>query len=359
MADRNQRGAGNGPPLVSWSDYVATGADIASTTLGLVDRVQDPGWRLVRTGVPALDRQLTLIPQESTAILGRPGMGKTTWLEAIAKLELQTLAETREERVVVYVSLEEPDSKLGLKIGGAPFSVRQIYRRDADLSAVRDHALRLPVALDRLVVIRHPGMIGGRFAPHVTPDLILSVCERIAEEYAPPSMVLLDYLQKVGKGDDGRMTEAVRSAAHGSVMIARALNCHVFVAAQAGRQVDDRMPPLPGLGDGLHASDIEHTAANVIGVCRPATVPSIRAIIEQEEGHGYAFKIPVERRTRGPDGAVQWESHMETYQVGPGMMIAQVAKSRDDPCPGLRVAFNLGPDLRVSVPRTKSGILAE
>lgn len=257
--------------------YVKYGADVANDVLAMIDRTQAPGWALATSGLPILDRLVTIAPQTVTVFAGRPQHGKSLWLKILAKRALAAIENgggyERGERVF-YVTLEEPGSKLGVQLGGMAASYRDLIRGEADVEAARTEATYLAKSLRSLVVMEHPGLIAGAIAPAVSAGMVMRGVERIAtDDGLRPTMILLDYLQLM-RADGSEMsvknkTEHVMAASNGAVRLSRTFNCPVIMAVQAGREVDKRVMKVPSLSDMQWASGIEQDADTVIGLWRP------------------------------------------------------------------------------------------
>lgn len=310
--------------------YVKYGADVANSVIRMIDQTQAPGWALAATGLPILDKLVTIGPKTVTVWAGRPQMGKSLWLKIMARLALEAIEASggheRGERVF-YATLEEPGAKLGIQLGGMTASYRDIIRREADAEQARTEALRLALSLRSLCVIEHPGLMDGRIAPAVSAGMIMRSIERAAaDDGLKPTMILLDYLQLM-KADGTTLsvkskTDHVTAASNGAVMLANAYNCPVIMAVQAGRAVDSRELKVPGLADMQWASAIEQDADTILGLWRPwvDNAEAARA--------GNAKSITID----GVD-----------LTITDTLMVLGVAKSRNDAAGGRMIAAHVDP----------------
>ena len=313
--------------------YILTSGDLACEVTDMLDRVSRPDWRLITTGVPALDRDVTIYPGSVAVVVGRPGMGKSQMLKALAMREMREIQAKRASDpgcmdVVVYVTLEESARKLGMQLGRLG-SMRDIYRRQADAADVRRRALYL-VDLP-IVVVRHPGIVDGRIAEPLSSGRTLRAVEQMVSDFGyTPKLICLDYLQLMQGDDDGPKYSArskadhVMAASHGAVMIARSLDTAVFLAVQSGRETDNRQPPLPQMSDMQHSSAIEQDADVILGLCRPMAIPAIREAY-----------LAGERPTVEAGG--------RSYPVTDNLALIGVCKSRDDDAAGRRYVARIDP----------------
>lgn len=324
--------------------YYRTGAQIAGSLLRMLERSTDGSYRLLKTGIHALDRDVTIAPGTVTAILGRPSMGKSTLLKAIIRNELRTIAERRtgpddRREFIAYVTLEEPEQKLAIHLGGtAPFTWRAVKRGNVAVTPEnRASILRIGAALEDVKVIQHPGMVDGRIMAPLSSERVMRTIEQICEDYKQrPAVVALDYLQLLS-GEGMRMSERskaehVMAASHGAVLLSRSLGCPVLMAVQATRETDTRgrkdEMPMPGLRDAQWASAIEQDCDNMIGVVRPIAVEGVR---EQVETNSYA------------ELTIGGETYTVNALTGKTMFAVGVVKSRDDDAIGRRYVAHVDP----------------
>lgn len=312
-------------------DYLLTPSDLARRLYETIGETEDASYRLLSTGLPELDRDLTIYPGSVTAVVGRPGMGKSLFCKALARAEVERIrAGDASEQLVVFVTLEEPDQKLTIQLGRLPFSWRDLRRREiADLPAAKVSAMTANKYLEPFWVVRHPGVRGGRVGEPLSCEKVMRAIEVIASDYGKrPTLVVLDYLQLLkGEGQPYTIkakTEHVMAASAGALMMARNLGVAVVMAVQASREADSRRPPLPVLSDMQWASAIEQDCDIILGLCRPAAIPAVQEKIRTE---GIA-RMPVagEERT-----------------VTDSLMMLGVIKARDDGCAGRQYALYLDP----------------
>lgn len=311
--------------------YLATSADLARDLVATIDRSHREGYRLLRFGVPELDRALTIYPGSVTALVGRPGAGKSMLCKALARAEIDRIEreDAADRECVVYVTLEEPAEKLATQIGQRSFSWRGVMRGEiGDVRAARVDAIRVAKDLRSLFVIRQVGEVNGKRLPPLSTDQIFDTVEAISDEYGRrPTLVILDYLQLIRGAaikSERAKTEEVMQASAGAVAIARALKAPVVVAVQASRETDRSNPPIPRLADMQWASSIEQDVDIALGLCRPAAVPSVQDDIAR---NGSSF-VTVGNRS---------------VTVTDTLMLLSPSKARDDGGAGKRYAIHVHP----------------
>lgn len=311
--------------------YLSTSADVANALVRRIDKSHAEGYRLIKFGVTELDDALTAYPGSVMALVGRPGMGKSMLCKALARAEVARIeADGLEEaECVVYVTLEEPEEKLAVQIGGLPFSWRDVMRGTlGDPDAARLASIGIAKTLRTLFVIKQVGNINGKRMPQLTTDQIFETIEAIRDEYSRrPTLVVLDYLQLIRGASiksERAKTEMVMSASAGAVQLARALEVPTVMAVQASREVDKNVPPIPRLADMQWASSIEQDVDIALGLCRPAALTHVQ---DEMALNGRSY---VEIRGR-------------QVSVTDSLMLVSPSKARDDGGAGRRYAIHVNP----------------
>lgn len=260
-------------------EYIMTPGEIATDVVAMLRATQDERWRVVTTGHKPLDKILTLYPGSLTGILGRPSHGKSMLCKHIAKRELNRIRESgATDECVVYVTLEEQPAMVSMGLDGWQVSVGDIMARKVDVEPLIQKGLYL--AELPLFIVRHPGLVGDKLMPPLTPSRLYAAIEAIAQDYPMdgsarmrPTLVVLDYVQLL-QGDDLAMTDMVKttqvtSAIEGAKNMAVRLKVPVVMAVQAGRQTDHRNDEMPTMSDAQWASALEQACDVVLGVHRP------------------------------------------------------------------------------------------
>lgn len=272
-------------PFFDLEPYLYDPARQAVAVLEWARRSKQPGYRLTTFGVAEMDDAITLFPGSLTAVAGRPGHGKSQLLKHLAARAVDEIRAEGSDECVVFVTLEESVEMVAATINGLGISSRDIHRGRFDLAALESdvHAL---IPRNGLMVVAHPGIVGSgknrRLADPLTSRRILDTIARIEVTTTPPRkprLVLLDYLQLLQPDRDARHTEAtktaeVMAAVEGAKGIAAATGSAVVIAVQAGRESDNRKPPMPQLADMQWASSIEQACDTVLGVLLPVRHPA-------------------------------------------------------------------------------------
>lgn len=324
------------PPKLSEAElsraYIRRPGEVTNALADRIARSHREGYRLIQFGVPELDNALTIYPGSVTALVGRPGAGKSLCAKALARREVQRIHRdgTGDTECVIYVTLEEPEEKLAVQIGQLSFDWRQAMRGElSDEAAARLEAITAVEQLMPLWIIRQGGLVGGRFIPPLTTARVMQSIEQIATDHGRrPTMIVLDYLQLLHgdeRGSDRGKVEQVMAASNGAVRLARTLECPVIMAVQASRVTDTRKPPIPRLEDAQWASSVEQDVDIAIGLCRPIATPDIRDKIA-EDGTAYVDL-----------------SNGRKVSVSDTLMLLQPSKARDDGGAGKRYAIHVDP----------------
>ena len=122
------------PPKLSEDElsraYIRRPGEVTNALADRITRSHREGYRLIQFGVPELDNALTIYPGSVTALVGRPGAGKSLCAKALARREVQRIHRdgTGDTECVIYVTLEEPEEKLAVQIGQLSFDWRQAMR---------------------------------------------------------------------------------------------------------------------------------------------------------------------------------------------------------------------------------------
>lgn len=330
-------------------DYYVTGAEIAVGITRMLDATTAGTYRVLRTGISRLDRDVTIAPGTVTAILGRPSMGKSTLIKAIVRAELAAMAAERKSAddrgaFIAYVTLEEPAEKIGLQLAGVDgFTWRDLLRGDVDdTPAVRASIIRAGAALEDVKVIRHPGLRDGRILAPLSAERVMRTIEQLCEDYGQrPRIVVLDYLQLLhGEGmrlSERSKTEHVMAASAGAVLMSRSLGVPVLIAVQASRETDQRGGrdelPMPGLRDCMWAASIEQDCDNILGVVRPVAVSGVR----EQIANGGRAEVTIGGKT-----------YAVSETVGETLFAIGAVKTRNDDAIGKRYVCHVDPaDLSV------------
>lgn len=219
-----------------------------------------------------LDKHLIpMHPGNLTAIVARPGHGKSSLMAYMARREARAIVARGKgvEECVVYVSWEQPVEELEAFFqSGDGFTSTDLAWGRADLDTVRRKAIEridLPVWM-----IGYSIEDASKSKPPLTVEAVYETIRSLRTEYKRRvTLVCLDYLQiiPVRRGADRmqQVTEAVIEAKH----LAMDVGAPTLAGVQARREVDNYASPIPTLADCQHASAIEQTADTQLGLWRP------------------------------------------------------------------------------------------
>jgi replicative DNA helicase len=118
--------------------------------------------------------------------------------------------------------------------------------------------------------------------------------------------LFVDYLQRV-EGEGERKLDQVGNVIRGFKNLARDLDIPVIVLAQVSRQVEQRRPPIPRMGDLSDSSEIEKEADQVLMLYR-------EEVYNAESTKRGVARIIVEKNRHGPTGYIECAFHAETMR---------------------------------------------
>jgi len=220
--------------------------------------------------VPDIDEKvLPLRKGTETILLGRPGMGKTSMLLALAKAESARIMarDAWEHECVVYVSYEQTSEELSAilqtNLPLEPLVRGQVSREDIEQTAI-------PMVNRAIWIVGHGLNRVDLRAPRLTPEHVYRTIQVIREEYNREiNLLCLDYLQITPIERARDRVQAVTEIPIRIKELAMRVGCPAVIAAQAGRQVDGYKWPIPTLADCQWGSSIEQTADLILALWRP------------------------------------------------------------------------------------------
>lgn len=235
--------------------------------------LDNPG---IQWGLESLDSViLPARPGEVVVICGRPGSGKTSLLARQAKRTAQNIADRgkQEEECVLYVSWEEHAEQLEV-----------YFQADEKYSTSDFHWCRVPFEYVQRKAMKRadfPLWVVGYSRKNIlkqtrelTLSIVLEAIESMVYTYkqAPkPVMLCFDYAQLIPPERHRQsyrleLKDVMQAVTHLGLRI----GCPVFLAVQAGRQVDSYVPlQVPGMRDAQEGSSIEQFCKLFLGVSRP------------------------------------------------------------------------------------------
>ena len=248
----------------------------------IVQRCQQEAPEGMRTGHDELDALIGSIdPTRLYILAARPGMGKTAMM-----LQLCLMAAARGP--VYIASLEMTAADLGeralaLKARVDAGRVRESWRMTPHDQHRCIEALKqlkdLPIFIDD--------------ASNVTPAELAARTRAFASKHGEPSLVAVDYLQRLSAPDVGTANRAERVGAGSWACksIAKIHNCPVLLLSQLNRECEKRTDKRPVLSDLRESGDIEQDADVVLGLYREGYYdttadPSEAEVIVLKNRHG-------------------------------------------------------------------------
>jgi replicative DNA helicase len=240
-----------------------------------------------RTGFRDLDRLLGgLQPSDLCVVAGRPGMGKTSWLNSVAANVAETMHGT-----VAFFSLEMSAEQL-------------VQRLIASKTGISTHHLRIGQIRDDEIelVMRAIGELASApiyidDTPGLTPFDLRTKVRRLNAERGV-DLVIVDYLQLMqsGRRNENRVQEIsyISGALKG---LAREVRVPVIAASQLSRAVESRADRRPQLSDLRESGSIEQDSDMVIFLYRDAVYN------ENSEKKNIA-EVHVAKHRHGPTGTV-------------------------------------------------------
>lgn len=223
-----------------------------------VAKLQDAEYvpRVTPTGFSALDYQINggLRPGDLFILAARPTMGKTS-------LALQIARTAAVNSPAIVFSLEMTAESLVLsylaKMSGVPFR-DIVMRRVRDWNNINAHMAQLGEATL---------WIDDR--PRRTPRQIRQIVRAFAKKHGAPSMVMIDYLQLMGRDERfDRKDLEIGAATSAMKELAKEMQCPIVLLSQLSRDVEKRADKRPIMADLKESSSIEQDADIVTFIYR-------------------------------------------------------------------------------------------
>jgi len=267
------------PDVAANMAYGKTAGEIATMIERLHIRIGKGNASRLTFGVPSIDAVVkTMWPGTLTVVLGRPSNRKSSTLKHLARVECQRImAEGKEhEEAICFVSTEEPDEEIGLRLAGAPFGVMEMMDGQvptADVALWSHTVAGLPMYgvspfrtdLSKAVLPSPP-----RFTVEQAYREILRLIDE-DDQKRRPTALFFDYVQKAATESrtENEGNQRVAFIVGRIVEIAKKLGVVAVCAAQAKREVDARVPPVPQMDDGMWSASLEHEADTMLSVWYP------------------------------------------------------------------------------------------
>lgn len=237
--------------------------------------VKFAGENLASAGITygcVLDNHIVpLRPGRTMALVGRPGMGKTSFGGALLKIEAARLMrENVQNRYVAHVTWEMP-----------PEEVESMYHDAHGEYGVTDVAWgRVPI--DKIIAnsLSRPAIpiwIFGESIYHTGFDTPPMTIERVYDGIRAiwkewrmlPSVMFFDYLQDIPVPDEKDRHTQVTAAMRLISRLAVQAKCPALVGVQANARVDDYAVPIPTMKDTEWSAVIEQKCYTILALWRP------------------------------------------------------------------------------------------
>lgn len=231
----------------------------------------DPGinWGCV------LDKHvIPMHPGDLTAIVARPGHGKSSLMAYIAKRTARQIAARGDtQKCVVYVSWEQSVEEIEafFQSGDNKFTSTDLAWGRADLDDVRRGAIKrvnLPIW-----VIGYSIKDADKKKPVMTIEAVYESIRAMKFEYNnEPSLICLDYLQIIPVSAKMERTKEVTEATIQAKHLAMEIGVPIVAGVQASREADNRKNQPPAMSDAQWSSAIEQTADKQLSLLKPSKI---------------------------------------------------------------------------------------
>lgn len=210
-------------------------------------------------------------PGKKFGIVGRPGMGKTSFGGYLLKREAKSIVArgNSDHRYVAHVTWEQPAEELEAMYSTSPStSVTDIAWGRADLSEI------IKGSLDRPTL---PIWIFGESlaktslkSPEFTVEGVFDSIRAVEKKWSmTPTLLFFDFIQNIPVPDERdrqtKVTEAMRKAAR----LAKEVKAGLVLGIQSNRRADEYNVPIPTLRDMEWSSTIEQLLDTIVAVWRP------------------------------------------------------------------------------------------
>jgi len=243
----------------------------------------------VRTGYTKLDKLLSGMQPGTLNIVGaRPAMGKSAFALGMAVTAARTT-----NRPVMFFSLEMSATELTQRILSAEAQVDSDRMRSGRLQ--ESDWTKITHAMNRLEI---PLYIDD--TPQITVMQIRQKLRRVQVADDVPAMVVIDYLQLMGGGNNENRQLEVAEISRGLKMLAREFGIPVVALSQLSRGIEQRQDRRPVMSDLRESGSLEQDADVVMFLYREEAANSETKFNDQ----GFADVI-VSKHRSGPTGTLR------------------------------------------------------
>ncbi|MEM7332611.1 MAG: replicative DNA helicase [Chloroflexota bacterium] len=276
--------------------------EIAHNYLDRIQALNETGGDIVGvpTGFTDLDKLLGGLNKSDLLILaGRPGMGKTSFQNALAL----TAAMKHGKRVAIF-NLEMSGEQLVQRMIAAETQIDSQRLRRGQLY---DH--EWPIFMEAVGRLSETQIFIDD-TPSITSNQLRTKCRRLYAEYGL-DMVMIDYLQLMSaeRSTNNRVME-ISEISRSLKGLARELDVPVLAAAQLSRAVEQRQDKRPLLSDLRDSGSIEQDADIVMFIYRDEYYNP-----ETTERPNIA-ELNIAKHRNGPTGTVDlyWHGKLATFR---------------------------------------------
>lgn len=275
---------------------------IAHDYLDRVQALNEKGGEIVGvpTGFTDLDRLLGGLNKSDLLILaGRPGMGKTSFQNALAL----TAAMKHGKRIAIF-NLEMSGEQLVQRMIASETQIDSQRLRRGDL-----YEHEWPIFMEAVGRLSETAIFIDD-TPSITTNQLRTKCRRLYAEYGL-DMVMIDYLQLMSaeRSSNNRVME-ISEISRSLKGLARELDVPVLAAAQLSRAVEQRQDKRPLLSDLRDSGSIEQDADIVMFIYRDEYYNP-----ETTERPNIA-ELNIAKHRNGPTGTVDlyWHGKLATFR---------------------------------------------
>lgn len=242
----------------------------------------------VPTGYGKLDKMLSGLQRGTLNIVGaRPAVGKSAFA-----LGMAVTAARRSNRPVLFFSLEMSSVELTQRIISSEAQVDAQRLRTGNLSD--SDWSKITASMNRLEI---PLYIDD--TAQITVMQIRQKLRRVAAAEGAPAMVVIDYLQLMGGGNNETRQLEVAEISRGLKLLAREFDIPVVALSQLSRGIEQRADKRPVLADLRESGALEQDADVVMFLYREDA-----ANLEVRNNDRGIAEVIVQKHRSGPTGSV-------------------------------------------------------
>lgn len=285
-------------------------------------------------GIPELDNYIvTFWPGQVIFTIALPSNGKSFIARMHAKHILNTLMETDDDRVIVWITTEEPVEKVvghwlaalagvsSTSIMSGRVSEVEYYKLEAYIAEVTTWPIYIIGHSVSTRDVDNQRRLGARLTRKQIQTGLEFIMNVLGKDIA---FVVLDYIQRVHPEDYEKNEPHMRATVDWTRDLALMCACPVEICSQARNEVADRKHPLPLMTDGQWTSSIGQTGDTIFGAWMPKTSLGVGGYVDKFAGYN-------------------------DLQIREGHMFIRVAKQRDGQAGGIFLV-EAKPDLLQWVP---------